>query len=197
MLTRAQKEAAFDLYLTEILSIQSTFDELGGGTLGARMESVDQRPPRTGLASAGQPPRRGRSSVEPESDDEDVQPSKRQRLLESDMPWYTDSGAPSASSYSHPSCEETCEPTTLTSPKPSSSSRLRQTPQQESPPHSGSVSSREILSTSIISSRHSTMLSLMKREWVAWEKRKLLSELLKLRNEFPRPLNGPLPGRGP
>ena len=70
-----------------------------------------------------------------------------------------------------------CEPTTSTSPKPNSSS-----------PHSGSISSREIPSTSIISSRRSTMLSLMKRERVAWEKRKLLLELLKLRNEFPQPL---------
>ena len=24
------------------------------------------------------------------------------------MPWYTDSGVPSTSNYSHPSCEETC-----------------------------------------------------------------------------------------
>ena len=76
-LTRAQKEATSDSYLTEILSIQSTFDTPAGGTGGARMESVDQRPPGTGLASAGRSPRRGRDSVEPESDDEDVQPSKR------------------------------------------------------------------------------------------------------------------------
>ena len=34
-LTRAQKEATFDSYLTEILSIQSTFDEPAGGDIDA------------------------------------------------------------------------------------------------------------------------------------------------------------------
>ena len=34
-LTRTQKEATFDSYLTEILSIQSTFNEPAGGAVGA------------------------------------------------------------------------------------------------------------------------------------------------------------------
>ena len=107
-LTRAQKEATFDSYLTEILSIQSTFDEPTGGAIGERGGSVDQRPLETNPVDARQPSRRGRGTTESESDDEDDKPAKRQKLLESDMPWYTNPGISSTSHYSHPSCEETC-----------------------------------------------------------------------------------------
>ena len=58
-LTRAQKEAMFDSYLTEILSIQSTFDEPAGGDIDARVESTDQRPPGAGLIDARLSSRRG------------------------------------------------------------------------------------------------------------------------------------------
>ena len=107
-LTRSQKEATFDSYLTEILSIQSTFDESAGGVIGAQSEPVDPQPLEANPSDTRQSPRRGRGSTEPESDDETDKPAKRQKLLESDMPWYTNPGVSSVSHYSHPSCEETC-----------------------------------------------------------------------------------------
>jgi hypothetical protein len=108
-LTRSQKEAAFDSYLTEILSIQSAFDKSPGRASGARVESVNQRPHEANLVDTRPASRKARGSTEPESDDEDDKPAKRQKLLESDMPWYSDPCiAPPISRYSHPSCEETC-----------------------------------------------------------------------------------------
>ena len=59
------KEATFDSYLTEILSIQSTFDEPGRAGV-TRSESVDRLPePRP---NARQTSRRARGMTEPESD---------------------------------------------------------------------------------------------------------------------------------
>ena len=105
LLTQPQKEATFDSYLTEILSIQSTFDE-PRGTAVSHSETVDQLPGES-HADSGHATRRAQGGAESESDDEDDKPSKRQRLLESDMPWCSDLSL-STSRYSNPSCKETC-----------------------------------------------------------------------------------------
>ena len=86
---------------------------------------------------------------------------------------------------------------TATSPKPSSSSELLTTHLPESLPLSGSESSKENPSTSTTSSRFSTMLSLMKKERVAWETRRSLLESLSQKSESLQLLNGPLRGEGP
>ena len=106
MLTRAQKEATFDSYLTEILSIQSTFDGFEGAT-SSRVEPASQLP-RTDCADTTQSIRRSRGASESGSDDEGDRPPKKQKLFESDMPWSSISSVSSTSRYSNPSCEETC-----------------------------------------------------------------------------------------
>ena len=89
-----------------------------------------------------------------------------------------------------------CEPTTEMSQKLSSSSKLHQTHQLDSPLHSGNKSSKVSQLISTKSSCHSTMLSLMRREWVTWETQKSLSESLRQRNEFCLLQNGlPLGGK--
>ena len=77
-----------------------------------------------------------------------------------------------------------CEPTTEISQKLSSSLKLLQTHWLDSPLHGGNESSKVSQLISTKSSCHSTMLSLMKREQVAWETQKSLSESLKQRKEF-------------
>ena len=89
-----------------------------------------------------------------------------------------------------------CEPTTSTSPRPSSMSKSLLPHQQVSLPPSGSTSSKEMLLISTTSSCHSIMLSLMRREWVAWERRKSLLALQRLRNVSQSLQNGPQLGRG-
>ena len=98
-LSESQKETTFDSYLTEILAIQSSKEELGGTQNPDEPANTDSPNTKTG-------DRRPSDSPESGEEDEDDRPSKKQRLLESDMPWYT----PNVSSthYSNPSCEETC-----------------------------------------------------------------------------------------
>ena len=102
---QSQREATFDSYLTEILSSPSSHDAPGGPE-SSGLRSGDQREP-SGTSASVPSTRKTRDSSEPGSDDEDDKPSKKQRLLESDMPWYTGTGETSGS-YSNPSCEETC-----------------------------------------------------------------------------------------
>ncbi|KAF8804743.1 hypothetical protein BYT27DRAFT_7225344 [Phlegmacium glaucopus] len=90
-----------------------------------------------------------------------------------------------------------CEPTTKTCPKPNSLSKLHQTHQPEYHHPSGNKSSEEMPLISIKSSRHSTMLSLMKRGRVAWETQNSLWESLTRKNMSRPRLNGPLPGGTP
>jgi hypothetical protein len=65
------------------------------------------------------------------------------------------------------------EPTTEISPKLDFLSKLLPTHPQAFPQLNGNKFSKETPSTSTRSLHHSTMLSLMKREWVAWETQKL------------------------
>jgi hypothetical protein len=73
------------------------------------------------------------------------------------------------------------EPTIKTYSKPNSLSKLLQTPLLASPQLNENESSKETRSTSTRSLCCYTMLSLMKREWVAWRTQKLSLEFLKAR----------------
>jgi hypothetical protein len=103
-LSESQKEATFDSYLTEIISIQSVLDSDRSGDHpgGSRVQEQTVNP--SGHASGS---RRTREPSESSDDDDDDKPSKRQRLVESDMPWFSPPDA-SSSPVSNPSCEETC-----------------------------------------------------------------------------------------
>ena len=82
------------------------------------------------------------------------------------------------------------EPTTKTFLNPNSLSKLPQTHQLESPLHNGNISSEEMQLTSTKFLHPYTMLSLMKREQVAWETQKSCLEFLKAKNESPLLQNG-------
>ena len=100
-ITQSQKESTFDSYLTEILAIQASLDE------AKEPEEPTSEPFEQAQASTSVPTRGLRKSRETvDSDDEsdgDRRP-KRQKLVESDMPWYK---KPSSSTSSNPSCAET------------------------------------------------------------------------------------------
>ena len=102
---QSQREAAFDSYLTEILSVPSTRDDPGRPESSGLAPGDQQGTPDSSVPLSS--PRKSRDTPEPGSDDDDDKPSKRQRLLESDMPWYTGTVEP-ATLYSNPSCQETC-----------------------------------------------------------------------------------------
>ena len=87
-----------------------------------------------------------------------------------------------------------CEPTIETSPRPNFLSKSLPVHQAEFPLRNGNESSKAKQSTSIKSSHHSTMLSLMKRERVAWETRKSVLELQRRRKEYGQQQNGPQHG---
>ena len=82
------------------------------------------------------------------------------------------------------------EPTTEISPKRNSSPRSPQIPLQESLAPNGSAFSRVTQSISTRSSPPCTMLSLMKRERVAWEMRRSLLQSLKQRRGYELLPNG-------
>ena len=86
------------------------------------------------------------------------------------------------------------ELTTATSPKPNSLSKSPLILHPEFLHLNGNESSKAIQSTSTKSSRHSTILSLMKRERDAWETRRSLLESLNPRSASPVQPSGLLPG---
>lgn len=104
-LTQSQKDLTLESYLTEILSIQSSFDETEA-TRAANDHSPGEAPNLFPLGTK-RGPRKSHQTDESDDEEEDSKSSKRPRLLESDMPWYTSTNdAPSP--HSNPSCEETC-----------------------------------------------------------------------------------------
>ena len=104
-ISQSQKESTFDSYLTEILSIQSNFDQSSGclGSTGIIQHSSQS------LESEGnkEASKRSRDDAESDYEDDDNGPSRKRKLLESDMPWYTPAESTSSVS-SCPSCQETC-----------------------------------------------------------------------------------------
>ena len=103
-ITESQKEATFDSYLTEILSIQSNLDN---SVENAEPSSIRPQTPSS-LEAEGKKGKNkaDRDDESSESDDEDERVSKRQKLVESDMPWHVSTES-SISTTSHPSCQET------------------------------------------------------------------------------------------
>lgn len=103
LLTPTQKEATFNSYLTEIMSIESSREE-SGDPRDSGEQPIDSSPSRENLLlhDTG----RVRQCALSEEGDEDEGNFKRQKLNESDMPWYTDPTT-SPSSFCDPSCEET------------------------------------------------------------------------------------------
>jgi hypothetical protein len=102
-LTQSQKDATFDSYLTEILSIQATTDEpepSGQGVQHIRQSSHSRE--NLSTRSHGSVPESNGSDDEDESET----PSKRRKLRESDVPWYKSRSAASFD-FVNPSCEET------------------------------------------------------------------------------------------
>ena len=104
-ITQSQKEATFDSYLTKILSIQSTFEESNGIDVPRAERSQHLTIP--GKVSPKRNFRKQRDIADPESDNDDDKPTKKQKLLESDMPWTSESDDSSVT-YSDPNCKETC-----------------------------------------------------------------------------------------
>ena len=102
-LTQSQKETTFDSYLMEILSIQTTLDESRPTGLG--IQHISQ-PSNTGRDLSSQGIRRNPEPDGSDDEDEGDSRSKRRRLEESDMPWYTDPAIPTFD-VGNPSCEET------------------------------------------------------------------------------------------
>jgi hypothetical protein len=105
MITQSQKEATFDSYLAEILSIQSSLDE-------SREPNVPgpkhiQHSTESNNIQARKNLKRSQDDKDPKSDNDKDKPTKKPKLLDSDMPWFTQSGIPSTI-YSNPSCKKTC-----------------------------------------------------------------------------------------
>ena len=96
-LTQSQKDATFDSYLTEILAIHSSLDE-------SRVHSNDEDPKEPSLSPGN---RRDHDEVDSESESDSGSPSKRVKLIESDMPWFVADGDISRNT-SNASCLETC-----------------------------------------------------------------------------------------
>ena len=101
-LTQSQKESTFDSYLTEILSIQSSFDE-NKDPGDSSTDPTDQNPPSSSVKPK-QLVRKERDTIDSGDDSDGDKRPRKQRLIESDMPWYSKS---SVLSLSNPSCEET------------------------------------------------------------------------------------------
>ena len=99
-ITKSQKETTFNPYLTKILAIQSSLDET------SRI-----REPEEALLDPIQPHKSGntkhRKDGESESEEDEESSSKRPRLNESDMLWFSSSDKPTIASQ-NPSCRETC-----------------------------------------------------------------------------------------
>jgi hypothetical protein len=104
-ITSVQKEATFDSYLTEILAIQSSLEE-SSGSKNLEASSGDE-PSGSKSAHVSKGNRRDRHCVESDDESDDGSPSKKLRLIESDMPWYIPDGE-SSNNSSSPSCQETC-----------------------------------------------------------------------------------------
>ena len=105
-ISQSQKEATFDSYLTEILSIQAIFDQSNSrpGTSGIAPN------PSSNLGQEGDKEIFKRSKYDAESnfkDDIDESPRKH-KLVESDMPWHVPADSTSNISR-NPSCQETCQ----------------------------------------------------------------------------------------
>src|ERR1700678_3881908 len=81
-ITQSQKEATFDSYLTEILTIQSSLDE-------SRVPPSGEPPTKTTLTPGN---RREHDDIVSDTESDGGHPSKRLKLIESEMPWFVPEG---------------------------------------------------------------------------------------------------------
>ncbi|KAF8809399.1 hypothetical protein BYT27DRAFT_7254539 [Phlegmacium glaucopus] len=138
----SQKEKMFESYLAEILSLQQFVNE-------AARSDTHQVQPDQPVNSPKRKERRGDKSLDHEDDEsggEGDPPSKRQKLLESDMPWFNSINDPSPN-FIHPVAKKPVgyyEPITQTSLEPNSLPKSPQTHPPEFLHHSGSESSGEM-----------------------------------------------------
>jgi hypothetical protein len=105
-ITESQKEATFDSYLMESLSIQSSLDDSRGpnpSTTEQLQHLIDSNNPSIKKKS-----KNPQLLPNPESDDEDDRTTKKQKLVESNMPWFIEPND-SSSDHSDPICKETCQ----------------------------------------------------------------------------------------
>jgi hypothetical protein len=103
-LASSQKEASFDSFLAEILAIQASFDESSSRV--DKPVPIERVSTPSNLVLKG-PARRSHEDATSDSEDDGDKPSKKQRLIESDMPWYSATKDSSTAGNSDPSCQET------------------------------------------------------------------------------------------
>jgi hypothetical protein len=103
-LTSTQKESTFDSYLTEILAIQFLFDE--SNDIGIEKPTVSEQLPVSPIITTNKSSWRTHDDIESDSEDDSDKPTKKPKLLESDMPWYSPTDD-SQVGNSDPSCKET------------------------------------------------------------------------------------------
>jgi hypothetical protein len=83
LLASSQKEASFDSYLANILAIQASFSK--SNPLGASQPNPVERPASQSSSIPKRASRRPLDDAGSDSEDEGDKPSKKQKLLESDM----------------------------------------------------------------------------------------------------------------
>ena len=106
MLTQSQKDSTFDSYLSEILSIQASFDEpKEPGNSNSDPSGLHQSSPAEDTLPT-QGLRKDREPIDSGDESDGDRRTKWQKLVELDMPWYT-KPTESSSVTSNPSCQET------------------------------------------------------------------------------------------
>ena len=105
-ITQSQKKVNFNSYLTKILSIQSTLDKSRRIITSGIPDIQSSTDP--GKTSTKRNPKNPHNDAKPESDDNEDKSSRKQRLLERNMPWFTKFNE-SIFDYCDPSCKETCQ----------------------------------------------------------------------------------------
>ena len=107
--TQSQKESTFDSYLTEILVIESSRDndqDVNRTVNDTTLQPIDQSTIKPRVKQRARDFKESTGS-DSEPDDDERKPSKKSKLLESDMPWYEPS-PDFSSQHSNPSCEKIC-----------------------------------------------------------------------------------------
>jgi hypothetical protein len=103
----SQKEETFNSYLTEILSIESLQDEQGRPHDVEEIPSVDSEAIVPKVSGTKRSSCKDRDPSDSGSEGDDERTSKKQKLRESDLPWFSNPVQPTTV-HSHPSCQETC-----------------------------------------------------------------------------------------
>jgi hypothetical protein len=105
--TESQKEATFNSYLTEIISIESPQGEHSHVQDVEEVQPVDTEAVDPKGSGTKRSSCRDRDLSDSGSEGDDDKPAKKSKLRESDLPWSTTLAEPT-SVFIHPSCQETC-----------------------------------------------------------------------------------------